>query len=278
MSKIEKALKKAKENSLSVIPIHSRESKKDNADLEVENREGYPDDSSSRTIKCMNEPFQLTQEQLREKNIIYPEMKDNRIMQAFREMRTKLLHRSNAKNGIVMVTSVAEGHGSSFVATNLGSAFALDGGKTALVIDCNLSSPGLESLIPADNHYGLTDYLVDETVELDEIIHAVGIPRLRIMPAGSKREIPAEHFTSIRMKRLLDHIYQRYSDRFIIIDAPPIMESADTKILAELCDGVLLVIPYGKLTENRIMAAVKEIGENKFLGAVFNDDLQMPSW
>ncbi len=278
MSKIEKALKKAKENSLTVIPIHSHEQKKDNVDLAVENREDCPDERSSRTIMRMDEPFQLTQEQLREKNVIYPEMKDNRIMQAFRELRIKLLKRSNAKNGIVMVTSVTQGFGSSFVATNLGSAFALDEGKTALVMDCNLSSPGLQGLVPSGDHYGLTDYLEDETIGADEIIHTVGIPRLRVLPAGSKREIPAEHFTSIRMKRLLDHIYQRYSDRFIIIDAPPIMESADARILMELCDGVLLVVPYGKLTENRIMAAVKDIGADKFLGIVFNDEPQMPIW
>ena len=78
------------------------------------------------------------------------------------------------------------------------------------------------------------------------------------------------------MKRLLDNIHQRYRERYIILDAPPMTESADTQIIADLCDYVLLVVPYGKVTDAQVDACAKAIGEKKLLGVVFNNELAPP--
>jgi Mrp family chromosome partitioning ATPase len=115
-------------------------------------------------------------------------------------------------------------------------------------------------------------------MDIADIIHPVGIERLRIIPSGGQREIPAEYFTSLKMKRLLDGIKQRYRERYIIIDAPPMTESADTQILADLCDYAVLVVPYGRVTDAQIDACIKALGDKKLVGVVFNDEPTLPEF
>ena len=203
-------------------------------------------------------------------------MSENSTVQAFREIRTKVLQKTQGKNCIIMVTSVSNKAGSTFVATNLGVAFAFDAGKTALLVDCNLRNPGFQQFFPGSSPLGITDYLEKGEIDVADIIHPVGIERLRVIPAGDKREIPSEYFTSARMRQLLDGIRQRYAERFIILDAPPMSETADTQIIAELCDYVLLVVPYGRVTSGQVDACTKSLDSKKLLGIVFNNEPHVP--
>jgi len=283
MSKIEKALNKAKATGgLRVVSPQDRTDPGQQLSTvsaglvsasEVELRA-----SRSELIARMREIAPLDKGFMAKSRIIHPEMDENGTVRAFREIRTKVVQRSQGRNCIIMVTSVTGEGGSSFVAMNLGAAFAFDAGKTALLMDCNFRNPSLHNLFTTHKNpfYGLTDYLENTNMDISEIIHPVGIERLRVIPSGGRREIPAEYFTSIKMKRLLDSIRERYHERYIILDAPPMTESADTQILAELCDYVLLVVPYGKATETQVTASVKAISEKKLLGVVFNNEPQVP--
>ena len=75
---------------------------------------------------------------------------------------------------------------------------------------------------------------------------------------------------------MFENIRRRYAERFVILDAPPMTDSADTKILADLCDYVLLVIPYGRATQAQIDESIKSIDSAKFLGIVFNNEPRLP--
>ena len=111
-----------------------------------------------------------------------------------------------------------------------------------------------------------------------EIIHATVIKRLRIIPAGERRETSTEYFTSTKTKRMLNSMSERYPDRYIVLDSPPILESADTHILSELCDYILLVVPYGKYSQGQIKEAIKALDTTKLIGVVFNNEPVMPKF
>jgi Mrp family chromosome partitioning ATPase len=113
-------------------------------------------------------------------------------------------------------------------------------------------------------------------MDIADIIYPVGIPRLRVVPAGDHREVPVEYFTSARMQQLMQVVKQRYNERYVILDSPPISQSADLQILMELCDYVILVVPYGKVTEAQLADAAKTIGEKKLMGIVFNSEPRPP--
>jgi capsular exopolysaccharide synthesis family protein len=287
MSKIEKALAKARrDKGLALVPTTPRESASEagrelttvqhvaSGDFSVADGEALT--RASEAIARMRELDIRSRGELADSRIIYPEMTGNGTVQAFREIRTKILQRTKGRNGVIMVTSVTGGGGSTFVSLNLGAAFAFDAGKTALLIDCNLRNPWLQKLLKDESPTGLMDYLENKDVDLSGIIHPVGIERLRVIPAGGQRDVPAEYFTSPRFKRMFDNIRRRYAERFVILDAPPMTDSADTKILAELCDYVLLVVPYGRVTQAQIDESIKSVDGEKFLGVVFNNEPRPP--
>ena len=73
------------------------------------------------------------------------------------------------------------------------------------------------------------------------------------------------------MRAFLDVVKRRYPDRHIFLDAPAVNESADTRILASLCDRAILVAPYGKVVKSQIDAAVDAVGEEKLAGVIINN-------
>lgn len=228
------------------------------------------DQLSRQRIREMADIFRLSDEDLDEKRIIYPRMRDKRVLNIFRDVRTKLIEKSKNGNFTLMVTSVCEEGGGSFICANLAASFALDQGKTALIVDCNLYSPASENFIDGDQ-IGFSDFLGDPSIAIEEIIYATGVPRLRLIPIGRTPDIGPEYYTSYRMRQFIEELRGRYSDRYVILDVPPISSTADARILSEYCDYVLLVVPYGKVTKDQLQRAIATFSDDKLVGMVFND-------
>ncbi len=224
-------------------------------------------------IARMREPQQRSHNELVAQKIIYPEMVDKRVCSSFRHLRTTLFQKAGTHNFTLLVSAVSAQGGASFVARNLAAAVAFDETKTALLIDCSLTRPTLDNLILIRNNQdllGLTDYLRGVEPSIEGIIYPTGIPRLRAIPAGLKREAATECFSSPQLHTLLQEVRQRYPERCVILDAPS-MEEPDARILADLCDYVLLVIPYGRATKEQVMSAALAVDPEQLIGTVFND-------
>jgi capsular exopolysaccharide synthesis family protein len=218
----------------------------------------------------------LSADDLSERGIIHAERIEDPVVQAFRELRTRIVQQTGGQNSVILVCGAKERSGSSFVAQNLAAAFAFDAGRTALVIDCNLKNPSVHRLIEDSSSRGLTDYLENPDIELAEIIRPVGIARYRAIAAGGRRELPGEHFSSLKMRHLIDSVRQRYEERFIILDGPPMSDIADIRTLSELCDYVILVVRYGSTTNAHIENCLSAIDDKKLLGIVYNDEPRIP--
>jgi len=279
MSKIEKALNKARGErhnrpGTELGPDEDREPIRGTALIPEPRGELVRLEDISRMNQ--NDVPLLGAEDLSRHGIIRPELFDDPAVQAFRDLRTKIMLQGQGENGVVLVSAISKGSGSSFVAQNLAAAFAFDAGNTALMVDCNFRNPSLHRLLDDPSTPGLTDYLENPDLDLSTIIRPVGISRFRVIAAGRKREIPAEYFTSAKMRRLIDSVRRRYMERFIILDGPSMSDIADIRILSELCDYVILVGRYGRVTGAQIENCVKEISGKKMLGVVFNDEPRIP--
>jgi len=276
MSKIEDALKKVRAQGNGGLSKPAEEVGQQLIPTMNESSDLALDVPSHHQIARMNEFRHLSNTDFVNSRIIFPGMQDTQVVNAFREARTKILQTTKGRNCSILVTSTSKAAGCSFVALNLAVAFTFDDTKTALLVDCNIEHSGNNGLVTGTAGLGLGHYLESDDVRVDQIIHSVGIPRLRIIPAGQKPASNREYFTSLRMRELLKGIRERYPDRYVIMDSPPIMEAADTRILAEVSDHVLLVVPYGRATEHQIAAAVKAIGSQKLLGIIFNNEPRLP--
>lgn len=221
-------------------------------------------------IKSMATPVIWSREELYEKKVIFSGMRERELLNAFREVRIRLLQKSKTDNVVALVSSITEGGGGTFVAFNLAATFALDRHKTALYVDCNPYHSSAENYTVAPVEYGLTQYLHDYTVPLKRIIYPSGVERLRVIPSGAGSDSAAEFFNSKRMEVLISEIKTRYPDRFIVLDAPSVQSSTEARILAQYCDHALLVVPFGQTTDSDVMAGVDAVGRDKFAGLIFN--------
>ena len=168
-------------------------------------------------------------------------------------------------------TGVSHGSGASFVARNLATAFAFDEAKNSLLIDCNLRYPRQHRAFGVDaNQGGLIDYLDHPSKGIDRVVYRTGIPRLRLIPTGTTREMSGEYFSSFRMRALIDSLRSHYDERYLFLDGPALKGSPDARILSDLADFIVLVVGYGRDTPEAVNKALESFDQNKIAGVVFN--------
>lgn len=280
MSKIEKALRKARQDgsqtTRALVQSARKAAEPQSIGLDAPSR-AVEVQSNNTEIALMHQPVSLDSRQRLAKKIIYPEATESATIKALREIRTKVTQKTLSGNCVIMVTGASLNSGTTFVAVNLAAAFALDAARTSLVIDCNIRDPYLHNLVSGEMKAGLTNYLTDNCRDIADIILPTGIERLRVIPAGLNIDPTVEYFTMDRMKRLVRSVRERYPDRHILLDCPPLARSADTQILLELCDYVLVVVPYARITPAKLQTALKLIDSRKLLGVIINEEPRLPS-
>jgi capsular exopolysaccharide synthesis family protein len=274
MSKIEKALNRARESGLQVVPIADAGARGPAGTAVVTAHRGAHPETIPHMAK--NEVRMLGPADLEQRGIIRPQLGEDPAVQVIRALRTRIIQQCHGQNAVTLVTSVSRGCGGSFIARNLAAAFALDAGKTALLMDCDLANPSVHKLLRGAAVPGLADYLENPSLDIKDIIHPLGIARYRVITAGRGSETAEELFSSAKMKQLIDTVRERYRERFIIIDGPPMSKIADMRILSELADFVLVVAGYGRSTNAQITSCLNIIGEKKLLGLVFNEEPRIP--
>jgi len=231
-------------------------------------------DKARSDLANMEEAKLFSDRQLELLGIVHPRSKNRPLVDAMRQLRTKLYSLKQEGNFSVLVSSVLPQGGGSFVALNLAATIAFDKAKTSLLVDANLHDPVIHKLlklIGRDDSHGLLEYLEHPELGVEHIVSPSGIPRMRVIPIGSHTEISAEHFTSARYKQLMVDIKERYDNRFVVVDGPAMTTSADARILSDICDYTVLVLPYGGVTPGILDSIVDEIDERKLAGIVIND-------
>src|SRR5699024_11836084 len=132
-------------------------------------------------------------------------------------------------------------------ARNLAVSIAMDEERTALLIECDHRHPAL-----ADDFHlpkrspGLLDLFGTDMHNVNSIIYPSGVERLRLIPAGRSGQRGLEFYASVRMRALVKELRYRYDDRYIVIDAPPVLGAPDARILAEYADLVILAVGEGR--------------------------------
>ena len=223
---------------------------------------------SASDIARMSEHSLLPENVLSERHLIYAGSEQYNIVNQYRNIRTRLLERCRGGNAITLVSAVGESSAATTTTVNLAISFALDSTKTALLVDCALHGPSLADLLGVPAGRGLTDYLVSPEIGVERILYQTGVPRLRLIPAGQFIESGAEFFTSSLMSGFLAAIKQRYPDRHIILHSPPILRSADARILSALCDMTVLTIDYASSTPAKVLEAANIVGREKLAGVI----------
>lgn len=168
-----------------------------------------------------------------------------------------------------MVTSASPGEGKSTTAANLAIVFAQQG-KRVLLVDSDLRKPTMHYTFRVTNTVGLTNVLTRQA-SLVEAVQATDVEKLDLLSSGPIPPNPAELLSSRMMEQMLAEAYKQYD--LVIFDSPPVLAVTDAQVLANQCQGTVLVVKSG-VTELENALKAKELlqaAKAKLLGAVLNN-------
>ncbi|RBW68894.1 CpsD/CapB family tyrosine-protein kinase [Bacillus taeanensis] len=168
----------------------------------------------------------------------------------------------------LMVTSPGPGEGKSTTAANIAAVIAQQG-KRVLLIDADMRKPTVHYTFQTSNTQGVTNVLTRQ-LTLNEAVLATEVENLSILSSGPVPPNPSELLGSKMMDQLIDEALKTFD--MVIFDTPPILAVTDAQIVANRCQGSVLVVSSGK-TENEAALKAKESLEHakaKLLGVVLN--------
>ena len=189
--------------------------------------------------------------------------------EAYKLLRTNLLFSLPEKHcHIIGVTSSVRGEGKSTTSVNLSYTIA-QSGKRVLLIDADMRRPALVRLLVEKGTPGLSNVLAGIAEEEDAIRKEL-YPNLDVMFSGDTPPNPSELLSSERMQKMVERLSLVYD--YILIDTPPAGVVADACIVANLLDGVLLLVRQGRSRRDALAHAVNQLNltNAKLLGVVLN--------
>jgi protein-tyrosine kinase len=196
---------------------------------------------------------------------------DSPMAECFRFLRSRVTRPATGPAPrSILVTSALKGEGKTFVACNLAASVSRSLEEYVLLIDADLRNPSVHKVfgMPFPKQ-GLSTFLAKD-VSIASLLKKTNIDKLTILPGGNSTTIPAELVSSNKMKLLIHEVRDRYADRFVIIDGPPLELTAESSVIANEVDAVILVVRHGKTPRDAAKSALAKICKEKLLGVVYN--------
>ena len=192
---------------------------------------------------------------------------ENEAYKVLRELIQQYAERHGGNT--IMLTSALPGEGKTLTAINLAFVFAREFEQTVLLVDCDLKKQNIHTVLGFKGERGLVDYLLGQCAITDLIIWP-GVEKLTLISGGMTMEESSEILGSLRMKNLVEEMKNRYPNRYIIFDVPPILTASDAMVFANLVDQILVVVEADKTSMADLNAALKMLPRDKIVGLVLN--------
>jgi capsular exopolysaccharide synthesis family protein len=185
-----------------------------------------------------------------------------------REQYRKLagvLHRSALERDqkVIMVTSAVAGEGKTLTAVNLALTLSNSYEREVLLIDGDLRNPTIREIfdipVPLDLHRR-------GAAPVSDVIRVR--PRLSLRVAHHAQSDPIGTLTSPEIRQMIEAARATYD--WVLIDTPPIGLLPDGNLLANLVDGVVLVVSAGTTSYEIVKKAADAVGRERLLGVVLN--------
>jgi protein-tyrosine kinase len=186
----------------------------------------------------------------------------------FRTLRSRLYQmREKQPLKRILITSALPREGKSFVAANLAQVLVRQQGRRALLIDADLRGARLHLALGTEATPGLAEYLLGETDEF-AVMRRGPMENLFFIASGRRTSNPGELVANGRLRVLLDRLDPIFD--WVIIDSPPAVPVSDPVLLANYCDGVLMVVRSNATPFDMARKARQEFHDERLIGVVLN--------
>ncbi len=192
------------------------------------------------------------------------------VAEAFRSLRTSILLSASPVPKLLLITSALPSEGKTTTAVNLGATLA-SLNANVVIVDCDMRRPACHRSTGVENKPGFVQCLTGHSQLQEAILQVPGVPHLNVIPCGPIPPNPAEVLSSRMTGELLRKLQRDFE--FVLVDSPPILSVADSRILATLTDAAILVTrahstPYDVVRRARSLL----YGANaRILGIALND-------
>ena len=190
------------------------------------------------------------------------------MREAFNTLRTNILF-SGKDIKVIVVTSCLAHEGKSTVSFELARSLA-ESGKKVLLVDADLRKSVMVSRHTKERGIVGLSQVLSGQVEADDAIYKTQIESLDIIFAGPYPPNPTELVGSPEFDAMLKA--KRDSYDYLLIDAPPLGLVIDAAVIANVCDGAVIVLNAGKIKYRFAQEIKTQIQRSgcKILGVVLN--------
>lgn len=233
------------------VPVKQEASNK--AEKTEQARATTPNPSAKRVV--------LDLEAISASGLLVPQVSRSQMADEYRVIKRPLIANAMGRgstpiqNGnLIMVTSALPGEGKSFSAINLAISIAMELDNTVMLVDADVARPSVLNMLGLPPAPGLLDVVDKNSVDLSGVLLRTNIEKLSILPSGTQHPRATELLASDAMIRLLDDMANRYNDRIIIFDSPPLLLTTESRALATHMGQIVIVVH----AEQTAQAAVKQ--------------------
>jgi capsular exopolysaccharide synthesis family protein len=193
---------------------------------------------------------------------------DSFVAEQFRALRGRIDAIAEQRSiRTVAVTSALPGEGKTTAAVNLAIVTALSLGRRILLIDCDLRKPKVHQSLGLRPEAGLGEVLMGE-LDLEDAVVKAESGNLEILAVRGRPANPSELLASDRMRGLVQEVAQRYHR--VILDTPAALGLPDAKIVADLCDGAVMVVRADMTSYDDAQTVLEFLDRDRILGLVLN--------
>ena len=190
---------------------------------------------------------------------------------AFKMLRTQILQRMQQQGwNTLAVLSPAPDDGKTFVAINLAIAIAGDTNHTALLVDFDLRSPSVHQRFGFQPECGVEQCLRGEVSVADALVSPQGYRKLLLLPALAAVSNSSESLASERTRKLTREIKNRYVNRVVLFDLPPVLGHDDALAFAPQVDAALVVAGEEHTRREDLLRCFEILRNIPIIGTVLN--------
>ena len=205
------------------------------------------------------------------------------LLEEFRIIKRPLLKRAFGERAegamppnLIMITSSLPGEGKTYCAINLAMSIAMELDHTVLLVDADVARPSVLRTLGLPAQRGLMDILVDDKLDLSDVLLRTNVDTLSILPAGTSTPRATELLASSTMSSLVTEIANRYPDRVVIFDSPPLLLTSESRVLASHMGQIVVVVEAQTTTQHAVKEALHRLEGFKNVNLIYNKTRDIP--
>jgi len=219
----------------------------------------------------------IDRDHLAERGFLVPGAPVGVLAEEFRLVKRQLLLTAKAiaeaggrRSRAVLVCSAKPAEGKTFCSINLALSLAAERDVEVLLVDGDFAKPDVMASLGLDEGPGLLDVLADPAIDAESCVVRTDIPKLSLLPAGTKTINDTELLASARTEAVLDALAAADPRRIVIFDSPPALAASPASVLASQVGQVMMVVRADKTGDSDLREAVQLLDGCEHIQLVLN--------